>query len=107
MSPQKTEAVVVINVFTPKPGRMEAFVAAQTEALQTTLRDRIPGWRGTRMYRALDDSAAALVSTFASVEEYRAWMASDLFARHRETIAPLIERAGPQLYRQVYAAGEP
>lgn len=106
MSTDQTGPVVVINVFTPKPGQMDAFVAAQSEALQTTLRGRIPGWRGTRMYCALDDSTAALVSTFASVEEYRAWMSSDLFDQHRKKVAPLIERAGPQLYRLVHAAGE-
>jgi heme-degrading monooxygenase HmoA len=107
MSTQKTEAVAAINIFTPKPGQMDAFVAAQIEALQTTLRDRIPGWRGTRMYRALDDSSAALVSTFASVEEYRMWMASELFDQHRKKVAPLIERAGPQLYRLVHETGAP
>lgn len=106
MSTQKAKAVVIINVFTPKPGQMDAFVAAQTEALQTTLRDQIPGWRGTRMYRALDDSNAALVSTFASIEEYRAWMASALFDQHHKKVAPLVERAGPQLYRLVHKAGE-
>lgn len=105
MSDQDSGPVVVINVFTPKPGQMDNFVATQAGAL-TTLSNRIPGWRGTRMYRALDDRTAALISTFASVEEYRAWMASDLFAQHRDKVAPLIERAGPQLYRLVLEAGQ-
>lgn len=105
MTADQNGRVVVINVFTVKPGQMDTFVATQTEALHT-LRGRIPGWLGTRMYRALDDQSATLVSTFASIEEYRAWMGSDLFAQHRNKVAPLIERAGPQVCRLVYEAGE-
>jgi len=105
MSANPTGPVVVINVFTPKSGQMDGFVKTQTEGL-AELRDRIPGWRGTRMYRALDDRSAALVTTFASEAEYRAWMASDLFNEHRNKVAPLIERAGPQLYRLIHEAGE-
>lgn len=105
MSAAKTDPVVVINVFTPKHRQMDAFVTLQSEALRD-LGSRIPGWRGTKMYRALDDRTAAVVSTFASVEEYQAWMASELFNEHRNKVAPLIERAGPQLYRLVHEAGE-
>jgi heme-degrading monooxygenase HmoA len=105
MSADPTGPVVVINVFTPKPGQMDAFVRMQSEALRD-LGERIPGWRGTRMYRALDDRSAAVVSTFTSEAEYHAWMASELFNQHRNKVAPLIERAGPQLYRLVHEAGE-
>lgn len=105
MNANPTGPIVVINVFTPKSGQMDAFVATQTEGL-AQLRDLIPGWRGTRLYRALDDRTAAVVSTFSSAEEYQAWMASGLFDEHRKKVAPLIERAGPQLYSLVHEAGE-
>ena len=105
MKTEVREAVIVINVFTPKPGQMDAFIQTQAEGL-AQLRNRIPGWRGTRLYRALDERTVAAVSTFASADEYHAWMASALFDEHRKKVAPLIERAGPQLYRLVHEAGE-
>lgn len=44
MREQQSEPAVVINVFVPKPGEMEALVAAQTQVMKS-LHHRIPGWR--------------------------------------------------------------
>ena len=98
-------ALVVVNVFTPKPGMLDDFIAAQSAGLRR-LSGRIPGLRGGRFYRADDGSRAVLVSAFDSETQYGAWTASAEFAEHRARLVPFIERAEAVRYGQVYSAGK-
>ncbi|MGF1550882.1 MAG: antibiotic biosynthesis monooxygenase family protein [Paracoccaceae bacterium] len=95
--------IVLVNVFTPKDGQVDAFVEAQTAEYER-LRGSVPGWRGNTLYRSLDGTTAVNVARFASQADYRAWRDSDVFAGHMERIAPLVETAAPGLYREVYDA---
>lgn len=103
-NPSANPAVTVISVFTAKPERLEEFVAAQRAALPG-FPDRIPGLRGSRLYRSRDGIHAALVSTFESAEHHRRFRESDAFAGHRARLVPLLERAEPAEYELVYEAG--
>lgn len=103
-NPDTPPAVTVINVFTAKPDRLEEFVAVQRAALPG-FPERIPGLRGSRLYRCRDGIHAALVSTFESAEHHRRFRESDEFAGHRARLAPLLERAEPAVYELVYESG--
>ncbi len=78
----RTVPVVVINVFTPKPEALDAFLALQVAALPA-LRAGTTGARGSRL---ISESPA--------------------FAAHRTKILPLLERAEPGRYQLVYEAGD-
>ncbi|MGF1626108.1 MAG: putative quinol monooxygenase [Alphaproteobacteria bacterium] len=97
--------VTVINVFTPRPGRLEDLVAVQQAALPG-FRGRVPGLLGSRFYRALDGRNAVLVSVFETPDDFQQFRGSDLFAAHRDRISPLLEGTNPGLYELVYEAGE-
>ena len=97
--------VVLVNVFTPKPGRLDDFIDAQI-AEYRRLEGRVPGWRGNRLHRSLDGQTAVNYAAFESLAAYRAWRASDLFAEHFKAVESLIDRAEPGLYAAaVYEAG--
>jgi heme-degrading monooxygenase HmoA len=96
--------LVVINVFTPKPGQLDAFVEAQAGGLRR-MAGHIPGLRGGRLYRAADGSRAILVSVFESEAQLSQWLGSPDFAAHRERITPLIEKSEAGRYELVYESG--
>jgi len=96
--------VAVINVFTPRSGKLDEFVRVQQAALPG-FRGRIPGLRGSRLYRSLDGRNAVLISVFERAEDFQRFRQSDLFTAQRDRIAPLLERADPGLYELVYEAG--
>lgn len=96
--------LVVVNVFTPKPGRMDAFVEAQAGGLRR-LAGRIPGLRGGRLYRAADGSRAILLSVFESEAQLSQWIGSGEFAAHRERILPFIDKSEAGRYELVYESG--
>ena len=100
-----TEApLVAINVFTPKPGQLDAFIEAQAGGLRR-MAGRIPGLRGGRLYRAADGSRAILLSVFESQAAFNQWIGSPEFAEHRDRITPFIEKAEPGRYELVYESG--
>jgi heme-degrading monooxygenase HmoA len=100
----KTDAVVVINVFTIKPNALDDFLSVQSAALPG-LR-AVSGARGTRLYRAEDGGKAVMVSVFDSPEDFKRFSESAEFAAHRAKILPYLERAEPSRYRLVYQAGD-
>jgi heme-degrading monooxygenase HmoA len=97
-------AVVVVNVFTPKPGKLGEFIESQGGFLRR-MAGSIPGLRGGRLYRAADGSRALLFSVFESEAKLSQWMTSAEFAGHRERIAPLLEKSEPGRFELVYEAG--
>jgi heme-degrading monooxygenase HmoA len=94
-------AVVLVNVFTPKSGRVDDFIRAQT-AEYKRLAGQIEGALGNRLLRSLDGKRVVNIAYFASVELYDAWRESALFAEHLERIRNLVEAVDPALYSPVY-----
>jgi heme-degrading monooxygenase HmoA len=101
----QTGSTVVINVFTPKAGALDDFLAVQIAALPG-LRAGTVGARGSRLFRAQDNSKAVMVSVFDTPEAFRRFSESEQFAAHRTKITPFLERAEPGRYELVYQAGE-
>ena len=94
-------AVVLVNVFTPKPGRTEDFIRAQT-AEYVRLAGLVEGALGNRLLRALDGKRVVNIAYFSSVELYDAWRDSALFADHLDRIRDFVEHVDPALYSPVY-----
>ena len=98
-------AVVLVNMFTPKPGRTEDFIRAQTDEY-IRLRGRVEGALGNRLLRALDGKRVVNIAYFKRVELYDAWLASDLFADHLNRIRDLVVSVDPALYQPAYESGQ-
>ena len=96
--------VVLINTFTLKPGKMDEFLALQTEALQR-FRGHIPGWRGGRLHRAVDGDTAVLMSVFDSADAHRRFLETAGFDEHRQRVLPLVEDVQPAYYEIVHESG--
>jgi heme-degrading monooxygenase HmoA len=96
--------VTVLNIFTPKPGWLDAFVEVQRTSLPRLARN-IQGFRGSRLFRAIDGTNAAMISVFDSPEDLKRWMASEPFAAHRAKLATMIDGTAPGVYEVVYEAG--
>lgn len=94
-------AVVLVNIFTPKTGRTEDFIAAQT-AEYVRLKGQVEGALGNRLLKALDGRRVINIAYFASVQLYHAWRESALFADHLDRIRDLVEVVDPDLYEPVY-----
>lgn len=94
-------AVVLVNVFTPKPGRMDDFIAAQT-AEYVRLKGQVEGALGNRLLRALDGHRVVNIAYFASVALYDAWRKSTLFDDHLDRIRHLVDAVDPALFSAVY-----
>ena len=100
-----TRPFVLMNVFTPKPGKLDDFIALQTAALPN-LNAAGGGARGGRLYKAEDGGKVVLLSTFDSAEEFQRFIASEAFQAHRAKLAPLIDRSEPARYELVYEKGD-
>jgi heme-degrading monooxygenase HmoA len=98
-------AVMLINLFTTKPGMEDQFVEAQT-AEYVRLKGKVPGFIGNRLGRAVDGNQIVNVAVFDSVDSYNAWRASDLFTEHLEIIRPLVENSSPGIYQLLYSNGD-
>lgn len=94
-------AVVLVNVFTPRPGRTDDFIRAQTDEY-LRLTGLVEGALGNRLLRALDGRRVVNIAYFTSVELYDAWRASALFADHLDRIRDLVEAVDPALYSPVF-----
>lgn len=98
--------VLLVNLFTPKAGMADAFIAAQTGEY-VRLKGQIKGWIGNRLGRTVDGSDQLVnVALFDSMENYNAWRDSQLFADHLEVIRPFVEKSAPGMYELLYSAGD-
>lgn len=95
--------VVLINIFTPKNGDLDAFVAAQLGEYERQ-RGVASGWIGNTLCRAVDETTAVNVAVFRSLPDYRAWRDSKDFAEHLEIIRPFVESSRPGMYFPVYGS---
>lgn len=93
--------VVLINLFTVKPGRMDEFIALQAANLERT-RGEVPGRRGSRLHRSTDGRTAILASMFETIGDHRRLNASSQIAEHIQKIRPLVEKAEPTYFEVVH-----
>jgi heme-degrading monooxygenase HmoA len=100
-----TKPVVVVNVFTPKPGALDEFLALQVAALPG-LRAGATGSRGSRLFRAEDNSKAVMVSVFDTAEDFKRFTESAPIAAHRAKMLQFLERAEAGQYQMVYQSGD-
>lgn len=84
---------VLINSFTPKPGKIDELAIA-LEAARDRFADRVPGFHGGRIYRDVDGSSALLISVFETEDYYERWTASGMFAEYQAKIADLTDGMG-------------
>jgi heme-degrading monooxygenase HmoA len=86
------QPIVLINTFTPKPGRLDEFIRTQVvEAARLGEDARRMGWLGNRIYRTHDGQTAVIVTMFESAAAQARWAASAAFAEHRKLIEPMLE----------------
>ena len=101
----ETKPVVVVNVFTPKPGALDEFLALQIAALPG-LRAGATGSRGSRLFRAHDDSKAVMVSVFDTAEDFKRFTESTPIAAHRAKMLQFLQKADAGQYELVYQSGD-
>lgn len=97
-------AGVVVTVFTPKEGQIDALVETHVDGLRNRV-GPIGGLRGGKLLRAADGSRAVLVSAFESLADYRQWVGSAEFAAQRERVRPFVEKAEPGVFEVAYESG--
>ena len=94
--------VTAIGTFGIKPGRMDEFIALQSEFATS----RCPtGLLGGRMYRNRDGTKAVLVSQFESVEVQQAIMRSAELQAHIGTLREMVESPSPDIFEEAYTYG--
>lgn len=85
--------ISLINIFTPKPGKLDELQALQAAESRRLGRDSARhGWLGNRIYRTTDDGRLIIVTHFASEEGKRSWQETDAFRDHLDRLDPVLER---------------
>lgn len=95
--------VILVNIFTPKDGDLDAFLSAQLAEYERQ-RGVASGWIGNSLCRAVDGTTAVNIAVFESLAHYRAWRGSPDFAEHLEIIRPFVEMSQPGMYFPVYGS---
>ena len=93
--------VVLINLFTVKPGRMDEFIELQKRNLDRSP-GNVPGWRGSRLHRSTDGRTAVMMSMFDTIADHKRVHETGRITEHIQKIRPLIERAEPTYYEVVH-----
>ena len=84
---------VLINSFTPKPGKIGKLAIA-LEAARDRFADRVPGFHGGRIYRDINNDSALFISVFETEDHYRNWIETAMFAEYHAQLADLTEGMG-------------
>jgi hypothetical protein len=100
MSSFNSKPLIHINIFTPKPGRLDDFISSQLEGRANL--GEIRGLTTSRLYRAEDGSCAILVAGFDSVEVHEEFKKGPAFQAERARLAPLLDGVQPAFYRLIY-----
>jgi heme-degrading monooxygenase HmoA len=95
-----SKPLVNIGIFTPKPGRIDDFIATQLEGRPRL--GHIPGLNTSRLYRAEDESRVIIIAGFDTPELFEAFQRSTAFQAEREKLKPLIDAMQPGFYRLIY-----
>ncbi|MFA6113509.1 MAG: antibiotic biosynthesis monooxygenase family protein [Sphingomonas sp.] len=92
-----------VNIFTVRPGDVEAFARTQLEGLPAF--GNIAGSRGGRLLAEEGGRRFLLLSEFDSREAHQAFMATPAFEAHRDRLRPLIEGSDSAYWRLIHARG--
>lgn len=95
-----SKPLVNIGIFTPKPGRIDDFIATQLEGRPRL--GHIPGLLTSRLYRAEDESRVIIIAGFDTPDNFAAFQRSPAFQAEREKLKPLIDSIQPAFYRLIY-----
>lgn len=101
-----TEPLVLINLFSLPPEEVDGFVAAWESNIAPA--SQAPGFRGTRLHRAIDPNAPFPIVNIARWDSVEDWEATI-----REHFAPpsgsgqRAPRARPALYTVVHVTPDP
>ncbi len=102
----ETGPVVLVSTVTPKPGKTLELIYEEISALYRLAGEAgEPGFLSNRVYRALDDRTAVMVSVFETAWHHQRWLKSDFYkeqARRLERLADLVE---PGCYELVFQEG--
>ncbi|MGH9629419.1 MAG: putative quinol monooxygenase [Bryobacteraceae bacterium] len=102
------QQVVLINVFTPKPGKLDELIAFQAEELRRFMREcGFPGWLGSRGHRSIDGSKAVNVTVYDSIEAHDVLKERVDFSQHRRKIEDLVESVEGGFYTVVESVRRP
>lgn len=86
-------AITLINTFYPRPGKLDEFLRIQIEESEKLgVLARQQGWRGNRIHRTRDGTAAIIVTVFESAVAKEQWAKSEAFAQHLTRISPLLQQ---------------
>ena len=99
MSSLTSKPLFHINILTPKPGRLDEFLAAQLEGVPR-LGD-VRGLTVSRLLRSEDGSRAIIMAGFESVEAHREFQNSAEFQAQRASLLPLVESVDAGFYRLI------
>jgi heme-degrading monooxygenase HmoA len=88
------QPLVNISVFTPMPECFAGFMELRLTQ-HHSLRDRVDGLVGGRLFRSRQDRDVVLVTMFESEEAARFFSRDERFTSHMTRIRPLLERAVP------------
>jgi hypothetical protein len=94
------DIVTLINIFTVQPTSQQLFLEAQIGEYKR-LSGKIAGSLGANLHRGLSGRKAVNYAQFRTVEQFRAWQASDLMKDHLPLIQPYVEGIQPGIYRVV------
>jgi heme-degrading monooxygenase HmoA len=100
MSSTTPKSLFNINILTPKPGRLDEFLAAQLEGVPR-LGD-VCGLTESRLLRSEDGSRAIIMAGFESIEAHREFQNSAEFQAERAKLLPLIESVDARFYRLIH-----
>ncbi len=100
MSGFSSKPLFNINIFTPKPGRLDDFIGAQFDAVPRL--GEIRGLTQSRWFRAEDGSRAIIMAGFESIEAHREFQNSATFQEERAKLRPLIETNQAGFFRLVH-----
>lgn len=98
----------LINVFTPKDGETDRFIALQLDETRK-MRDRAArmGWLNNEVYRSHDGKTVVAVTRFSSVEAQQCWAQSPDFQEHLDVITPFLDHVQSTPVMQVAAHQAP
>lgn len=97
--------LISVSVVTPKPGCFDEFMELQV-AQQRRLRGKVPGLRGSRLYRGLDGRSVVIVGAFETAEDQIRFAGSVDLLDHISRVRSLIESTRPALYETAYDVGD-
>ncbi|WID97076.1 antibiotic biosynthesis monooxygenase [Bosea vestrisii] len=96
--------IVNISIITPKPECFAEFMELQL-AQHRSLRGKVDGLIGGRLFRSRQDRDVVLVTMFESEEAALRFARDERFTSHMARISPLLEGAVPGGYRVAYEVG--